>query len=102
MTQVHPSYKRLRCFKLTEDDWYPSYQIKGYHKGVLEPKLVEVSFMQLSNGQWRVCIWGQDDDGMERDYSSRQKKIAKAMYEQILERDYINKGWLRDQGFQQA
>jgi hypothetical protein len=27
----------------------------------------------LSDGNWRVCVWGADDDGMERDFADKDE-----------------------------
>ena len=66
----------MRCdvFKRTTDDWYPSYTLSNWNKGVANQKLVEVSFCQTGpippvTGEWRVCVWGGDDYGMEKDFT---------------------------------
>lgn len=61
---------RVEVFKSTTDDWYPPYQLQDR-----EADLVQVSFIKLrpeKSGQqlWRVCVWGADDMGLERDYGS--------------------------------
>jgi len=44
-------------FRPTNDDWYPNY----------EGNLVRLRVLSLSDGMWRVCVWGNDDTGMEID-----------------------------------
>ncbi|MCA9495832.1 MAG: hypothetical protein KC589_02730 [Nanoarchaeota archaeon] len=58
--------KRIDVFKKTSDDWYPNYP----------NDMVKVSFLKLPNilqnsdDEWRVCVWGNDDFGLERDFQS--------------------------------
>jgi hypothetical protein len=51
---------RQEVEKPTRDNWYPT--VNGR---------VRVSLLELSNGHWRVCVWGGDDFGLERDYPSK-------------------------------
>ncbi len=59
-------------YKDTSDEWYGNYCIVG------EPgtALVCVSLLQLDDGQWRVCAWGNDDCGVERDFLDRDQALA--------------------------
>lgn len=64
----------------TVDDWYPNF----------EKCLVRVSLLQLyPSTDWRVCVWGADDCGMERDFSNRE--MAQHVYVAIINRPYISK-----------
>jgi hypothetical protein len=47
----------------TPDDWYPTY----------EEGKVKASFMPLSDGLFRVSVWGADDFGIYRDFKSRME-----------------------------
>lgn len=87
----------MRVFKLTSDDWYPSYQLKGYHKGTKDPKMVEVSHLKLTNGQYRVCVWGADDCGMDFDTNSGNKAFR--VFMMILDWDVVTKAKLKEMGF---
>ena len=89
--------KPVNVFKRTTDDWYPPYRLRD------DGNLVEVSFMQLaaayenSEGdtipeQWRVCCWGHDDMGLEKDYSSESE--AWATFVQIIGWGYVNQDQL--------
>lgn len=66
---------RQQKFIRTREDWYPSFRPNArclnpdYHNP-LPYTALRVSMMQLSDGLWRVCVWGQDDMGMERDVKS--------------------------------
>ena len=56
----------ISVYKETLDEWYPSFQIRNRHiDPEQETKLVNVSFIHLITGQWRVCVWGADDYGLE-------------------------------------
>jgi hypothetical protein len=61
--------RRVEVFKKTHDSWYPEWSL---YIGPTDMKtgLVQVSFLQLSDGMWRVCCWGADDMGLERDYET--------------------------------
>ena len=83
---------RISVFKPTNDDWYPSYQIEGYWKGIPGQLLVEVSFLELLDGQWRVCIWGADDCGYEQDFTDQG--AAYEMFEHVVFQEHVDKEWL--------
>jgi hypothetical protein len=56
-TQTKPLVHRLQKYIPSEIDLYPCYP----------GGMARVAFMELSNGLWRVCIWGADDCGYEYD-----------------------------------
>lgn len=79
--------KRIDIFKKTKDDWYPNYP----------NDMVKVSFLQLHNflqntNEWRVCVWGNDDFGLEHDFKS--KKEAEKVFEIISNLDIISQDFL--------
>lgn len=84
----------------TPDDWYPSY------KAVDGSMTVEVIFTKLVSVKsddpfkWRVCVWGEDDTGMEIDYTAR--KHAKNMYFKLVNMNSISKKQLEELGFVNA
>lgn len=97
-TMAQKTRFRRSCFKLTQDDWYPSYQLAHHHNGVQQPKLVIVSFLQLPfSGEYRVCVWGDDDTGMERDFTD--KKEAERCFNTLLTKRHVNKKGLDSLGF---
>lgn len=51
--------KRVKVF----EDWYPTS----------EDGTIRVSFMQLDDGTYRTCAWGDDDFGLELDSENRQE-----------------------------
>lgn len=64
-------HQPIRVFKLTHDDWHGSYRFEGYHHGVKNPMLVEVSLHCFPNDH-RVTVWGNDDMGMEKEFSNSE------------------------------
>lgn len=92
----------IEVFKLTQDEWYGSYKIFGWHDGVQNPKLVAVTFCGNISPHgdepvWRVCVWGNDDFGLEFDSPDEQR--VKSIFLEILEMKYVNQQDLRDLGF---
>lgn len=97
---------RIDVFKRTEDDWYPAYILKGWYKGKRNPKLVTVSLLQLrayaDNDGWRVCVWGGDDTGLERDYLNDDYYSAEELFQHIISLEFVNVDTLKSLGFQPA
>ncbi len=94
-----PERRRIRAFKPTNDDWYPSYRFDDVYKGEKAAGLVEVSLLDLSNSMVRVCVWGADDCGMERDYPPEEAGAAQAMFLGLLEQKTVDKAFLKKFGF---
>lgn len=67
----------------TPDDWHPAYNAPDVsyvdHRRV--GGFVKVSFIHLTDGLYRVCVWGADDTGMELDQKSRMD--AMSLYKSI-------------------
>lgn len=95
---------RINVFKRTEDDWYGCYKIRDDAR---VEDLVEVSFTQTGpdpknfNGEWRVCVWGNDDCGMERDFGN-DETAALNMFYQVIGQKFVNMGYLTHNGFVSA
>ena len=87
----------MKVFKLTSDDWYPSYKLDGYHNGRKDPQLVEVSHLKLTNGQYRVCVWGADDAGMDFDTKSGNKALR--VFLTVINWDDVTRAKLKELGF---
>ena len=91
---------RVDVFKRTEDDWLGSYRIEGDCRVNM---LVEVKFTQTGpdpkhgDGAWRVCVWGNDDCGMERDYTDETE--AWNMFLQVIGWEFVNINKLKNNGF---
>ena len=60
---------KVTVFKRTTDDWCPSY------KTTSSDQFVEVTFNKLDplGLEWRVCAWGEDDMGMEKDFLTEKE-----------------------------
>lgn len=93
--------KRVDVFKKTNDDWYPSFEMGG-------EKLVEVSFIQLTpwlpaeERIWRVCVWGNDDCGMERDFNPNEENLAWTTFLNVIGEEYVDMKFLSSLGFVSA
>jgi hypothetical protein len=73
--------------KTTTDDWFLPFDMN----------LVRVSLIQLCAKEWRVCIWGQDDFGMEKDFASKAK--AEKVFLTILHWEDVTRIKLEGIGF---
>lgn len=93
--------QQIRVFKLTDDDWYPSHFLGDYYMGQkpMTVKLVEVSFLELMDGCFRVCVWGNDDLGMEQDYAKSEFLEAEKMFHRVIAQNRVNKDKLEEWGF---
>lgn len=87
-------------FKTTNDEWYPAYILCDTWNN--NQKLVEVSFQQLDEGEWRVSVWGCDDCGMERDYSMHNEREAWGMFLQVIGMEDVDRDPLIGLGFVSA
>lgn len=90
---------RINVYKETDDDWYGNYRVEGDDR---VSNLVCVSFTQTGpnppiNGDWRVCVWGNDDFGMERDFED--EATALNIFYQVVGWPKVNQILLRDMGF---
>lgn len=75
------------------DDWIPN------HPG----NTVKVSTMSLHQGlapanAYRVCVWGADDFGMERDFPTKEEAIA--LYEDMISRESLSRDICRSLGLE--
>jgi len=93
---------KTSVFKRTSDNWYPSYTLSQRNKGVEHQKLVEVIFTQTGpnlNGarKWRVCVWGADDCGMERDFANENE--ARSYFHEVVCLNDVTMAALKERGF---
>ena len=77
-------------FKTTTDNWYPNF----------ENDTIEISLLDMVDGTFRVCAWGNDDFGMELDFESLGE--AEYIYDIIDRLDIVNKSDLYELGFEVA
>jgi hypothetical protein len=94
----------IDVFKRTTDDWYGNYKIQSDAR---VSDVVEVSFTTTGpnpkqhQGEFRVCVWGNDDCGMEKDFAD-DEELAWNCFFQVIGLDYVNKDSLRSLGFVSA
>lgn len=86
-----------RVYKETSDDWCPAYKMGKVN-------LISVSMTQTGpdpkkfQGQYRVCVWGADDLGMERDFENREAE-AHNVFMQVIGLPKVNIADLQQLGF---
>lgn len=97
MKTIYKIIRYATFFKLTHDDWYPEWQLSRPDARFESTGLVQVSFSRLSDGLYRVCVWGADDCGMEYDFEKFSD--ARRVLRKILRVKYVNKNWLKNLGF---
>lgn len=109
---------RAKVFKRTDDDWYGNHRLANstrvfdYAKRafvgsnlVETGRLVEVSLLSLpipgggamSDTDTRVCVWGNDDFGMEKDFDNREDATATFLF--VISQEVVNQKWLEDNRF---
>lgn len=76
----------------SSDDWHPT----------AEDGTVQVSFLELSTGQWRVCVWGDDDCGMDRDFAPDEREAASRLYDLLAGCSDVTKRLCLDLGMVSA
>ena len=96
---------RIDVFKPTQDNWYGSFQLKGWCDGVQNQMLVEVSFCgNISppgrQPTWRVCVSGNDDYSLTFDCDNEAQ--AHTLFLQVIGQEFVNQQPLRDMGFEFA
>ena len=76
----NPHWLRQEKRLLTNENWYPTR----------EDGTVKASLLSLSDGKFRVCVWGEDDFGLERDYESllEAREAFKAL-PSVVEQKYL-------------
>ena len=91
-------YFKRSFFKKTSDDWYPCYKIEKDARH--SEGLVEVIFTKLIDGMYRVCIWGADDFGMERDF--KEEYDAWNIFLLVIKLEDVTFNKLKELGFYYA
>ncbi len=91
--------------KFTDDNWHGNYEIEEYQT-IKNVKLVEVSLLYLippnseKPDMWRVCVWGNDDFGLELDGEDYEK--ARDLFLKVLNMEKVNKEPLNQLGFERV
>jgi hypothetical protein len=81
---------RIDIFKNTSDDFAPNF----------DNDTVQLSFIPIVDGSYRVAVWGNDDCGFERNFKS--KKNAFKLFEELKSVDDITYQLLKRMGFRHA
>ncbi len=81
-------------FVKTSDNFYPNF----------DGDLVNVSMMRLDlkKSTYRVCVWGEDDCGFERDWESSNPEEAKKVYFKIVNSGDVTFELLKKLGLKSA
>lgn len=94
---MKPEYYDEEKFKPTTDDWCPNFDGNKVR--------VRIMCNMEHNGKiWhRVCVWGMDDCGLERDFFGiSQEKDALEVYARVMNLDFVNFAPLKEMGFKSA
>lgn len=86
---------RIETYKETDDDWYPCYKIG-------KKEVVRVALLSLYDSvkKFRVCVWGDDDFGMEQDFINEE--IARECFLTVIGWEKVNQDTLLSYGFTNA
>lgn len=91
LSEVMKTYKLTREDKTIAslEDWYPTINNE-----------VTVSFLQLSDGKYRVCVWGGDDFGLEKDFPRVECWQARLLYNYLT--DFTSQHQMKQYGMYPA
>jgi hypothetical protein len=91
------------CFKTTNDDWYPNYPDNLVRVSLILRRKKSSEYKLFGQTLFRVCVWGDDDFGMEKDFKSGNEQLdidqAKELYQLLVNQKVINKDYLKQLGF---
>jgi len=97
--------REMTAFKLTHDNWCPAWQLSKSDARFTTQNLVQVSVLEFHDRSgYRVCVWGADDDGMEKDFKpgKNQRLAALRLFNKLLRQPYVDKSFLRSLEFVNA
>lgn len=67
---------QITVFKPVNEDWYGNFRI-AEDKRHLDTKLVEIAvFEELNGSGFRVTVWGNDDMGMEKSFTTAEGALG--------------------------
>jgi len=92
--------ERMSIMMPTLDDWHPNHRLVDHPSGLTDGvnvSLIELLPFRKLPVMWRVCVWGNDDCGMERDFESRADALA--MYRKVTAWETVDKYELTKHGF---
>lgn len=87
--------KTVIVFKRTKDNWYPLY--RTFNEDLVAVKFCMTGPKPPEDGLFRVCVWGADDFGMEKDFYDETE--ARNCYLELLNMDTVDIQPLKDLGF---
>jgi len=89
-------YKEIKL-KPTRDNWCPNFPNNQVTVTIFCNAIHE------GNIWHRVCVWGDDDLGMERDFfGEEQEQDALDLYGRVMNLDYVDFRHLKKMGFKSA
>ena len=71
--------ERVEVLKNTNDDWHPNFENNTC-------KLIYIG--KLSDGKFRVAVWGNDDFGIDKDFEIESEAIE--MFHKLEKYETIN------------
>lgn len=87
-------------FKRTTDNWRPSYKMDDGKTMLASVTFTQIEPESLIDVKWRVCVWGNDDCGMELDFDD--EKIAWCCFLRVIGLDDVTIAALLELGFVSA
>ena len=95
----------LQCRMKTADDWYPN--LTGPEGKEDEVQVTVLGWRKHYDPEdespaFRVCVWGGDDFGLERDFSYSETTPLELVQFVLWMPQPVTQQWLRDQGFWNA
>ena len=98
-------FQPVEVFKETQEDWFSSYEIKGWYDGRKNNMLVTVSFnsnelMRYGPLLYQTQVWGNDDLGMC--FEHEDETAAWNMFVKVIGMKYVNRADLKKLGFKSA
>jgi hypothetical protein len=93
----------ISAYKETTDNWFPSFKFVGnQNRNFVNVEFTKIEPNTLTTGidAWRVCAWGNDDFGLELDYTDRIEALN--MFYAIITLEYVNVDILCGYGFKSA
>jgi len=89
---------RVDVFKRTSDCWYPEYEC-DYVGGLVEVSFTKTGPVGCTEPHWRVCVWGADDIGMEKDFDYHHRETAWACFLEVVKLEDVTVKSLQKMGF---
>ena len=94
---------KIQAFIEVKEDWYGNFKIENDGR-YSNTKLVLISFYNFpqDNRYPMVCVWGNDDCGMEKIFKKTESELALELYKTIITTPFPTKQFLMDLGLNDA